>query len=81
MCGMVASQFVGHEPPGRLALLLDKSAEKAGRSFRIPPCLHEDIQDLTILIHSSIQITQFSVDTHEDLIDEPLIATGAGSFP
>ena len=56
MRGRVASEFVSHQPPGRLALLLEKPAEEASRGFRIPPCLHEDIQDLTVLIHGPIQI-------------------------
>jgi hypothetical protein len=41
------------------------------------PCLDEDIQDLAILIHRSIQIAQFPIDPHEDFIDEPLITARA----
>ena len=54
MRGTVASQFVSHEPPGRLALLLEKPAKEAGRGFRIPPWLRENIQDLAVLIYGTI---------------------------
>ena len=52
----VARQFVGNESPRRLALLLEKPVKEAGGGLRVPPRLYQDIQDLTVLIHGSIQI-------------------------
>jgi hypothetical protein len=63
-----------------LALSLEEPAKEAGGGFAVPPRLDEDIQDLAILIHRSIQIAQFPIDPHEDFIDEPLIAAGTGSL-
>jgi hypothetical protein len=56
MRGRVASEFVSHQSAGRLALLLEKPAKEVGGGFRVPPRLYQDIQDLAVLIHSSIQI-------------------------
>jgi hypothetical protein len=56
MHGRVASEFVSHQSAGRLALLLEKPAKKAGGSFHVPPRLYQDIQDLAVLIHGTIQI-------------------------
>jgi hypothetical protein len=56
MSGLIASEFVSHQPPGCLALLLEKPAKKAGRGLRVPPRLYQDIQDLAVLIHGPIQI-------------------------
>jgi hypothetical protein len=80
MRGRVASVFVSHQSAGRLALLLEKPAKEAGGGFPISSCLDEDIQDLAILIHGSIQIAQLSIDAYENFIGKPLIAAGTGSF-
>jgi len=54
MSRTVASKLIGHESPGRLALLLEKPAKESGCSFRISPGLNQDIQYLAILIHGPI---------------------------
>ena len=54
MSGRVASEFVSYQSAGRLALLLEKPAKEAGSSFCVPPRLHQDIQDLAVLIRGSI---------------------------
>jgi hypothetical protein len=77
----VASQFVGHELPTCLALLLEKSTKETGGGSRVPPCLHQKVQDLAILIHGSMQRVQFSVDPHENRFDEPLTPARTRSFP
>ncbi len=76
MRGSVASKLIGHEPPWRLALLLEKLAKEAGRGFLVSSLLDQDIQHLTILIHRSIQIALRTVDPEKHFIDKPLIATG-----
>ena len=74
MRGSVASEFIGDEPPRRLALLLEKPTKKAGRSFLVLSFLDQDIQDLPILIDRSKQIMLLSVDPNKDFINKPLIA-------
>jgi hypothetical protein len=54
MSGSIASEFVSHQPPRRLALLLKKPPKEAGSGIPVLSCLDEDIQDLAILIHGSI---------------------------
>jgi hypothetical protein len=39
----VTSEFIGHEAPRRLTLLLEKPAKEAGCGLRIPPCLDKDV--------------------------------------
>jgi hypothetical protein len=80
MRGTVASQLVSYEPPWRLALSLEEPTKEAGSGFPVPPILHQKIQDLTILIHGSIQIAQPSIDPNKDFIDEPMIAAGTRSL-
>ena len=80
MSGYITSESVCHQPSGRLALLFKKPAKEAGGGFPISSCLDEDIQDLAILIHGSIQIAQLSIDAYENFIDKPSIAAGTGSF-
>ena len=74
MRGSVASEFVGDEPPRRLALWLEKPTKEAGRGFLVPPLLDQDIQDLPILIDGSIQIMLLPVDPNKGFIDKPPIA-------
>jgi len=80
MRGSVASKLIGHEAPRRPALPLEKSTKKADCSPSISPCLDQDIQDLAMLIHRSIQITLLSLDPDKHFIEKPLIATRPGSF-
>ena len=72
--GSAASEFIGDEPPRRLALLLEKPTKKAGRGFLVLSFLDQDIQDLPILIDRSKQIMLLSVDPNKDFINKPLIA-------
>ena len=80
MRGSVASEFIGDEPPRRLALLLEKPAKEAGRGCLVPPFLDQDIQDLPILINGPKQIMLLSVDPNKDFIDKPLIAAWTRPF-
>jgi hypothetical protein len=76
----IAFELIGHETPRRLALLLEESSKEASCGLCVPPSLHEDIEDLTILIYGSIQIAKLSADANKDFVDEPLIAARTGSF-
>ena len=80
MRGSVASEFIGDEPPRRLALLLAKLTKEAGRGFLVPPFLDQDIQDLPILINRSKQVMLLSVHPNKDFIDKPLIAAWTRPF-
>jgi hypothetical protein len=74
----VASQLVSDESPRCLTLLLEQPTKEAGCRFRIASCLHQDIQDLAILVNCSIQIALLFVDPNEDFIQEPLITARTG---
>ena len=55
-------------------MLLEKPTKKAGRGFLVLSFLHQDIQDLPILIDRSKQIMLLSVDPNKDFINKPLIS-------
>jgi hypothetical protein len=63
-----------------LALLLEKPTKEAGCGARVPPLLYQNVQNLTLLIYCSIQISEFSINANEDFIDEPLITGGTRSL-
>jgi hypothetical protein len=49
-------------------LLLEESTEKANCGFRVPPCLHQDIQDLTVFIYGSVLTALLSIDPDKHFI-------------
>jgi hypothetical protein len=63
-----------------LALSLEEFSKEAGRSFCIATRLEQDIQNLTVLIHGSIEISQMATNANKDLINEPLITAECGPF-
>ena len=80
MRGSVATEFIGDDPPRRLALLLEKPAKEPGRGCLVPPFPDQDIQDLPNLISGSKQVVLPSVDPNKDFMDKPLIAAWSRSF-
>ena len=56
MSGRIASEFVGHQPPGFSALAFDEGTEKAFGRPLIPVALHENINDIAVLIDCPIQV-------------------------
>ena len=50
----IALEFVGHELPGRLALLLEQPTKESGCGLSILPRLEQDIEDLAVLIDGSV---------------------------
>ena len=77
----VASQLVGHETARFLSPTLEEFPEGSARRTPIPAGLHEDIDQVTILIHRAPQILALTIDPHEDFVQEPRISEATLSPP
>ena len=74
MRGSIASEFIGHQPPGFFPLAIDETVEKAFGLRLIAPTLEENINDITVLIDRPIQIVSLSLHGDKDFVDMPRIA-------
>ncbi len=80
MSGVIASEFVGHHPPEFSPLALDETAEKAFCRPPIPVALHENINDIAVLIDCPIQIMSLSLHGDKDFVFMPGIPQPPLSF-
>ena len=74
MCDSVAAQLVGHQTHGLLSLPLQEFPKKSPRRTPVPAGLDEEVDQVTILIHSAPEILALTVDRDEDFVQEPRIA-------
>ncbi len=56
MSGIIASELVGHQPPGFSPLAFDETAEKPFGRTLIATALHENINAIAVLIDGTPQI-------------------------
>ncbi len=70
----VAAQLVGHETARFPLLALEEFSEESARRTPVPAGLHEDIDQVTILIHRAPKILALTMDPHEDFVQEPRIS-------
>ncbi len=68
----VAFQVIGDQYPGAILQALEQLAEEALGSLSIAMALHQNIQDMTILIHGPPQVVNLPVDGEVHLIQVPL---------
>ena len=74
MSCIIALEFVGHQPPGFSPLAFDEKAEKPFSRALLGTALHEDINDITILIDRSPEILSLALNRDKDFVDVPGIA-------
>jgi len=74
MSGAIASEFVGHQPPGFSPLAFEKTVEKAFSRTLIAAALHQNINDIAVLINRTPQILPFPLNCDKDFVDVPGIA-------
>ena len=48
--------------------------EEPHRGAVLPPRLHQDVEDVAVLIHSAPQILLPTIDRHEELVEMPCVA-------
>ena len=53
---------------------LQQLAEKSLRGFLVPPALHQNIEDMSVLIHRPPEIMALALNGEKDLIQVPLVA-------
>jgi hypothetical protein len=71
--GTVALELIGHDDPRDVLAPFEELAEELLRGFLVPPALHQDIEDMTVLIDGPPQIVPLTTDREKDLIQMPLV--------
>ena len=74
MRGGIAAKFVGDQPSGLIALAFDETAEEPFSRTVIAVALHQNVNDIAVLIDRPIQIVSLSLNGDKDFVDMPRIA-------
>jgi hypothetical protein len=74
MSGAIASEFVGDQPPGFTALAFDQATKKPFSRTLIAAVLHQNINDIAVLIHSAPEVVALSLNRNKDFVDMPGVA-------
>lgn len=72
-CHAIALQLVRDQDTRRILQTFQETLEEAPRCGRITAMLHQDVQYDAALINRAPEITQFTLDTDEDLVQVPLV--------
>ena len=79
-CGGVTPKLIGSDFDRHLPLITQGLAEEALCSLSILALLHEDLDQSTVLIYGSPQITTLALNRYDDFVEEPAIASRAQAF-
>ena len=66
--GAVAFELVGDDDPWHVGQALEELAEKLLRRVLVPAALHENIQDIAVLIDGPPQVMPFAMNREEYLV-------------
>ncbi len=77
----VAPQLVRDQAVGQPALSLQHLAKEAHGRSSIPPRLDEDVEEVTVLVHGSPEISALPLNRCEDLVQIPGVAHTATAPP
>ena len=69
--GRVTAQLVGDQASRHLPLGLQQLAKESHRGVPISSRLHEDVEDVTVLIHGTPQVLLATLDRDEHLVEMP----------
>jgi hypothetical protein len=75
----IAFELVCHNHPRDVRQALEKFPEEFLGSVLVTSPLHEDVEDIPVLIHGAPQILPLAIDWQEDLIQVPLISRSRAS--
>ena len=67
----VGAKAIRRDDPGLHRLISEKASEQLQRGFRVPPALHDEVQNLAFVIDGSPQIHPLSADPADHLIKMP----------
>ena len=70
----IAPQFVGHQAPRFASLALQELAKEPLGCTSIATRLHEDVDDIAVLIDSAPEILPLTPDRDEELVQVPGVA-------
>ena len=79
--GRVAEQLIGNQASRHVPLGFQSRAKEAHRGVQIPSRLHEDVEDVTVLIHGAPQVLLATLDRDEHLVEMPGVSEPATSAP
>ena len=79
--GRVTAQRVGDQASRHVPLGLQQLAKEAHRSVPISSRLHEDVEDVTGLIHGAPQVLLATLDRDKHLVEMPGVSEPATSAP
>src|SRR5262245_6509169 len=71
--GAVALQLNRDEHPWHVLEPLEQRAEKPLRRFLVAAALHQDVEDVVVLVDSAPQVIALPVDRQKHLVQMPLI--------
>jgi hypothetical protein len=69
----VAFELVGDEHAGHVCEPLEEFAEEFLGGLLVAPTLHEDIEDVAVLIHGSPEVMRFAINGQKHLIQVPFV--------
>jgi hypothetical protein len=70
----IALQCIRDDDAWDILTPFEQCAKELLRGLRIPPTLHQDIEDVVILIHRAPQVMAFAIDREAYLVQVPLVA-------
>ena len=70
----IALQFIGDDHARHVLQPLEQLAKELLRRVLIAAALHQDIEDIVVLIHRAPQVMALAIDRKEHFIQVPLIA-------
>ena len=79
--GRVTAQLVGDQASRHVPLGLQSRAKESHRGVPISSRLHEDVEDVTGLIHGAPQVLLATLDRDEHLVEMPGVSEPATSAP
>jgi hypothetical protein len=81
LCGTVALELVRDDHLRNIPAALEQLEEEFLGRVRVPPTLHQNIEDMPILVHCPPQVVPFTIDCEKDFIQVPLVAGLGPSMP
>jgi len=70
---IIASMFIGHQSAGLLAVAFENAAEETFGRALIAATLHQNINDVAVLIHGAPEIVACSLNGDQHFVDVPRI--------
>lgn len=74
LCGGVAPELVGDHHPWRVLQSLEQLAEEPFGGLCAAPALHEDVEQMAVLVDCTPETMQLAPDADEHLVHEPFVA-------